>query len=154
MADKTAPDALSGFTNKEVEAKVATAKSEGHAAGKSEGKAEAEAAAKTQLDAAVVTAKADATKAESERIKAITGLEEAKGRESAALNLALGTKISAEEAKPVLAGLPKAVTGERAGNAPLGIALGTGDKKPEQGGDVYSPDEVAANLNKKLGLRS
>jgi signal peptide peptidase SppA len=143
---KTAPDANSGLTNAEVETKLTTARTEGHAAGKAEGKAEAETAGKQSIDAAVATARTEATKAETDRIRAITSLEECKGREAAALNLALNSTMTAEQAKPVIAAMPKSAVGGRAADNPIGLAL----DKPgqQQSSAAYSPDEVAAVINK------
>lgn len=148
--DRSAPDAVSGMTNKEVDAKIASAKTEGHAAGVAEGKSQAETAAKATTEAAVTTAKADATKAANERVKAIMALDETKGREASALQLALTTDLSVDAIKPVLAGLPKATAGDgtRSSDSPLGIAL-NGDKKAPGASDILSPDEVAAKVNGK-----
>lgn len=152
--DKSAPDAVSGLTNKEVDAKVAAAKTEGHAAGVTEGAAKAEAAAVVTTEASVTTAKTEAVKSERSRIQSITTLPEAAGREGSALSLALTTDMSADQIKPILAGLPKAAAGEgtRSSDSPLGIALGGNDKKPDASG-ALSPDEVAASVNKQPGAR-
>lgn len=153
--DRNAPEAVSGLTNKEVDAKVAAAKAEGHAAGVTEGKAQADTAAAAATETAVAAAKVDATKAERERLKAVTSLDEAKGRETSALSLALTTDMSVDQIKAVLAGLPKASAGEggRSSDSPIGLALsGHGDKRP--GADaILSPDEVAASVNKTFGAR-
>jgi len=145
--DRTAPDAVSGLTNKEIDAKVASAKTEGHAAGVTEGKTQAETAGAAATEAAVATAKTDAVKGERERIKSITALPEATGRETSALSLALTTDMSAEQIKPILAGLPKA-DATAGGRGPLGISTLGGKDKPIEAAAALTPDEVAASVNK------
>lgn len=151
MADKTAPDANSGLTNKEVDAKVATARTEGHAAGATEAKA----AAQAETETAVASAKTAGATVERERIKSIVSLEEAKGREAQALAIALNTEMSADQAKAVLAASPKASVapaGERASGAPMGLAVET-SPKPGASADALSADEVAASINKQFGAK-
>ncbi|ACL57430.1 S49 family peptidase [Methylobacterium nodulans] len=83
--DKTVPGATaSGFTQADLD----KARTEGHAAGLAEG------------------TRAGAT-AERERISAILGCDEAKGREASARHLALTTDMTPDAAKGALAGLTK-----------------------------------------------
>lgn len=149
--DRSAPDAVSGMTNKEIDAKIVAAKAEGHAAGLIEGKAHADTSAKATTEAAVSAAKVEATKAASDRVKSVMALDETKGRESAALSLALTTDLSAEALKPTLAALPKAsaAEGARSQDNPLGITLGNANDKKTNASDAYTPEEVAARINKK-----
>lgn len=78
------------YTQEQYDAAVATAKTEGHAAGKAEGVKEGTAAGET---------------AASTRLNAILDSEEGKKRPKAALNAATKTKMSAEEAVAFLATL-------------------------------------------------
>lgn len=147
--DRTAPDAVSGMTNAEVTAKVASAKTEGHAEGVKEGKAAAETAGAATTEAAVATAKTDAVKGERSRIQSITSLPEAAGRETSALSLALTTDMSAEQIKPILAGLPKADAQNSSGRGPMGLSTIDDPKKTLGNADAYSADELAAKINGK-----
>lgn len=62
----------------------------------------------TALDAATGVARADGAKAERERINGVLSSEDAKGREKSALHLAMTTDMSVETIKGALAGIPKA----------------------------------------------
>lgn len=158
--DKSAPDANSGLTNKEVDAKVAAAKAEAAATAKAEATAEAAAKAKADIDTAAAAAKAEGAKegakAERERIKAITSLDEAKGREGAALSLALSGELSVDAAKTTLASLPKSAVaaGQRSAEAPLGLTIDS-DSVLLSGATAgrMTPDEVAASINKQFGAK-
>jgi len=140
MTDKTTKT----FTQADVDQAVAAASTEAR-----------EVAAK-EKETAVASAKAEGIKegasAERERIKAITSLEEAKGRHAAALSLALTTDMSADAAKVTLAALPKETApGARSADSPIGLALDPG--KPGGSAETLSPEEVAANINKQFGAR-
>jgi signal peptide peptidase SppA len=97
----------------EAEAKLrAEAEAKAKAEQETKAKADAEAKAKAEQEAnakaeAEVKAKAGAV-SDRDRVKAILGCEEAKGRESMAQHLALETDLSLEQAKAVLAKSPKA----------------------------------------------
>lgn len=146
--DRKAPDAVSGMTNKEIDATVTSAKTEGHAAGVIEGKTQAETTAAATTEAAVATAKTAAVKGERSRIQSITTLPEAAGREGSALSLALTTDMSVDQIKPILAGLPKGVVqGARASESPIGLAID--DKKPDAAAGS-SWDKALASAGAKL----
>jgi hypothetical protein len=88
---------------------------------------------------------------ERERIRAIMGLVEAKGREAAALQLALTTALSAAEIAPILATIPKTSgvpTEGRSCHSPIGLALETPGGRPAASA-AMTPDEVAAAVNKE-----
>ena len=72
---------------------------------------------KSGLDAAIAAAQAE----ERRRIRAITSLPEAAGRESLALHLATATAMSADKVKTILASAPIATVGDRAGNSNAGL---------------------------------
>jgi signal peptide peptidase SppA len=111
---KTAMDTRT-FSQAELDTAVATARAEGV----------------TQGTATMAAAVAEATKAgataERTRIQAITGLEEAKGRETFASHLAMNTAHTVEEAKGLLAAAPKAeaapAPGPRASDTPVGLVI-------------------------------
>lgn len=90
------------------------------------------------VDAAAVAA--EARKAERARIAAITGCEEAKGRETLAAHLANETDMTPEQAKAALAVAPKNASGSN----PLAAAM-AGVKNPDvgaaAGGDAALSDE-------------
>ena len=76
----------------------------------------------TALNATTATARAEGATAERERISAVLALPEAKGREASALHLAMTTSMTAEQAKPVLAGLPIGAQQSGSGNA-IGLTI-------------------------------
>lgn len=137
-------EAAKTYSQAQFDQAVAAARTEGHAAGVAEGK--------NDTETAVANAKAEGAKGERERIKAVTSLEEAKGREAQALAIAVNTDMSAEQAKTVLAVSPKATAagGGRAGGAALGLAVETGGQ-PDASAGAMTPDEVAASINKQFG---
>ena len=75
-----------------------------------------------------------AATAERERVKAITGCEEAKGREQLAAHFAFETAMSAEDAKKALAASPKADGFMTAMGAAPAPKLGAGGGDPPAGG--------------------
>lgn len=106
------------------------------------------AAVAAATEKATAEGKAAGVTAERERFKAITSLEEAKGRAGAALHLAFTTDMSAEAAKAVLVGLPKA--GADASGNSLGLFLDPNAKAPDAStGGNHGWNDVAAELNKK-----
>jgi signal peptide peptidase SppA len=139
MSDHTpTPGANAGFTQADLD----TARAEGHAAGHAAGLAEG--------------SKAGAA-AERERIGAILGCEEAKGREASASHLALSTDLSLDAAKGVLAGLQPAsaaasLDARMAGRTDLALdadapPAGQAGAKPE---DTASWDDIATSMNARL----
>jgi len=97
-------------------------------------------------------AKKDAAAEERQRITAIQALDEAKGREKLAAELAATDGMTAERAKAILAAAPK--TGsleERAGgfNPALGHAPAVSDKQGEID-KAYA--DIAADLNRRGGV--
>lgn len=97
----------------EAEAKL-RAEAEAKAKAEQDSKTKAEAEAKAKADAEAAT-KAEAEKkaksgavSDRERVKAILGCEEAKGREQMAQHIALETDLTLDQAKGVLAKSPKA----------------------------------------------
>lgn len=103
-----------------------------------------------QLDAAVATARADATAAERGRISAILALDEAKGREKAALAIAM-TGATVEQAKAVLSASPKeaeaAKPAQRAADQPAGMVL----DQPAANGVKSSWDRALKRAGATLG---
>lgn len=132
------------ITRADLDAAVANARTDATA------QANAAAVAKQEKAVADATAAATiaATTAERDRVKAITTLPEAQGREGSALHLALTTDMSADAAKTVLAGLPVATAG-RAGSSAFGLVVDAGDKS---GGKDAKADhgwgDITAELNK------
>lgn len=80
-----------------------------------------------QDPAALTAARTEGVVAERERVAAILGSEEAKGREEQAQFLATKTSVSADEARGILAASPQARTG-----SPLDAAMANGG--PDVGG--------------------
>jgi signal peptide peptidase SppA len=100
------------------------------------------------LNASVATARADGATAERERISAILALPEAEGRQASALHMAMTTTMTAEQVKPVLAGLPVAGVGA-AKHQPSGIGLVV--EKPNTGpGAAGSWDNALSRSGAKL----
>lgn len=106
----------------------------------------------SDVDAARAEGQAAGSKAERDRIKAITGCDEAKGRSAVALQLATSTGMSAEEAKGVLALMPEekpAASGaafEAAmakGNPEVGAGAAA---KAEDGAVAETPEAKAAAI--------
>lgn len=105
---------------------------------------------KAAFDAAVATAHAAGRKvgmeAERERLKAILGLDAAKGKEAQALAIATGTDLSAEQATAVLtAGAPAA-----AGDGGLGNRLQTIVQETAIGGPGAAPPDAHGGWGKTL----
>lgn len=99
------------YTRAELEAAVATARTDATAA--------ANAAAAVEREVAV----AAAVTAERNRIKAITGLEEAKGRAGSALHMATSSDMSVDAAKAVLAGIGVEASAGRSASSSTGITF-------------------------------
>jgi signal peptide peptidase SppA len=82
---------------------------------------------RAEHDAAVAAARSEGANAERARIASVMALEETKGREASALGLALAAGITADTAKSILAGLPKAAVetlpSGRSKDAPGGLAV-------------------------------
>lgn len=111
------------------------------AAGKAEGAKEGHAAGLAEGQKAGATAERD-------RIKAILGHDDAKGREATAQHFALNTDMSVEAAIGALAAVPKVSSiGARA--AETVITGGDTGAKPEASGDG-AWDGIVANLNKTI----
>ena len=88
-----------------------------------------------EQQAAVQKAAAEARTAERARVSAITGSEEAKGREQLANHIAMNTEMSVEDAKAMLAASPKAEATKPAAAAnPFEQAMNK-DKHPNVGAD-------------------
>lgn len=128
------------FSQAEYDAGVASARAEGVTEGKA------------NLAAAVADATKAGATAERDRIKAITGLEEAKGRESFASHLAMNTAHTAEEAKGLLAAAPKSEAAPsaapRAGDTPIGLV--TDKNSPSAANAASSWDKSLAKAGAKL----
>ena len=82
---------------------------------------------RSEHEAAVAVARTEGANAERQRISAIMSLDECKGREASALGLAMAAGITADTAKSILVGLPKATIPTlplgRARDAPGGLAV-------------------------------
>ena len=63
---------------------------------------------RAEHEAAVAAARTEGANAERARTASVMALEEAKGREASAFGLAMAAGITADAAKTILAGLPKA----------------------------------------------
>jgi len=133
------------YSQAEFDQAVAAARTEGHTAGASEAKATAAKEAET----AVAAAKVEGAKGERDRVKAITSLDEAKGREPTALSFATTTDMSVDQAKAALGTVPKGSAAGDGRDSALGLSLG-GPSAPEKG-EAMSADEVAASINKQFG---
>ncbi len=114
--DKSAADAAATENTQAI----ATARAEGKAEGKTEGVAEGR-------------------KAERDRVKAILGSEEAKGRTAQAHHIAFNTEMSAEDAKSMLASSAKEAPAEPAN--PLAAAM-KDVRNPQIGADAASGESV------------
>lgn len=115
----------------------------------------AAAVAAEQTKAAELAAAAVA--ADRERQKAITGLEEATGRESLASHIALNTSMSVEDAKAMLAAAPLASAAAPAPEAQTPFDAAASKDNPELGADAPAAegDDASADvlaLVKGLGL--
>jgi signal peptide peptidase SppA len=132
------------YTEAEYNTAVAAARTEGVTEGKTEATAEAAKAAGTAATSAAT--------AERDRVKAILGLEEAKGREAAASHLATSTAMSADDAKALLAALPKgsvaASDGGRDANTGLSFADTGEGQKPTDASAAW--DKIAAKQNARF----
>lgn len=96
------------------------------------------------------------TEAETERarIRSILSLDEARGREAAALGLALDTELTVDAAKSILSGLPKSAPVAQSGRAthsPIGLVLAGGDQPKNDLYAAHTPGELAAVINKETG---
>jgi signal peptide peptidase SppA len=138
--------AMKTYSETEYNAAVAAARIEGVTAGKVEGAAEATAAATAATAAATTTAAAT----ERDRIKAILALDEAKGRDASAQHLATATTMSVDDAKALLATMPKSGASARGLDANLGLSLvDTGEgQKPVDASAAW--DKIAAKQNAHL----
>lgn len=149
--DETSGDdemAQTTYTQEQYDAAVATARTEGHAAGVTEGTAAGNAAA---------------TAAATTRMNAVLDSEEGKARPKAAVR-ALKTSMSAEEIVAFLGDLPEEkaeapapgkVEGKKTGQTPFEKAMGSNN--PEVGADEGGEgegdegDETASNVSSILG---
>lgn len=143
MNDKTDPN--SSMTLAQHSAAVGVAVTEATA----KAKTEAEADKKAAVEAATSEGKKAGAEEERARLKAITGSEEAKGREAAALNLALNSTMTADETKAVLATMPKTADAARAGGSPIGLVTGGKTEGGEAKAD-HGWGDIAADLNKSI----
>lgn len=117
-------------------------------------------AADTQaaVNAAVAAAQATATQAQDEavaaavaaergRIAAITGSDEAVGRESQATHIAMNTTMSVDDAKAMLAASAKSTPAQANADMPFGDAMDTGNPdvgaNGGSGGSGDAVDDVA-----------
>lgn len=119
---------------------------------------------KADHDAAVNAARAEGVKmgatAERERISAIMNSDEARGRETSALNLCTNTDMSAEQAKSFLSTLPtsaaaqsaeKPIEAPRSGSSNLGlVATQAGQQSGGPAAADHGWGDVVANLNKGI----
>lgn len=108
------------------------------------------AAARADEQAKANQAAADAVAADRERQKAITGSEEAKGRESLASHIALNTTMSVDDAVSMLKASPKAGA-STTGNAPSFADAMDANKQPNVGGNGTGDDDDAATKVKANG---
>lgn len=111
---------------------------------------------RAEHEAAVAAARNEGANAERARIGAIMALDESKGREASALGLAMAAGISADTAKTVLAGLPKAVVqvlpAGRAQDAPGGLAVVDANPAVATSTAPLSDFEKGRQIVKNLGL--
>lgn len=114
------------------------------------------AAAKQEGAGDTAAAVAAAKKAERERVSAITGSDEAEGRESLANHIAMNTEMSVDDAKAMLAAAPKAE--QQAGQSGIDFEQAMDRSgNPNAGGgnggdaDTDKGDDVLASL-KSLGM--
>lgn len=98
--------------------------------------------------AALDAARAEGAAAERARINAIISLPEAQGREGSAMHLAMTTSMSAEQVKPVLAGLP--AVGAKAHQASgLGLVVSSSPAAPAASGWDGALKRAGASLLEK-----
>lgn len=135
--DKKGPEAGATFTQADLDKAVATAV------------AAEQAKAKTEQDGAVAKATSDATTAERERIKAITSLPEARGREAHAILFATSGEMSAETAKTTLAAIGVGGAGPRAGDSAIGLVIDDKGGKSDKNASA-NWDDVVAGINKQV----
>lgn len=126
------------YTQAEHDAAVASARTEGHAAGRAEGE----------------TAGANTAMA---RVRAILTHEEAQGREALAQRLALESDMTAEAAVAVMQTTPKATAAPKvppvSDRAPAPIGAGGPNPKPAQDG-AAAWDSIYAKQNEVMGVKA
>lgn len=93
-------------------------------------RSEATAAANADRETVIGAARTEAATAERERIRAITSLPEAAGREALAMTLATTTPLSVDQVKASLSAAPKGVDSGRAGASAIGLSV---NPKTEEG---------------------
>jgi signal peptide peptidase SppA len=124
------------YSEEDHNAAIAAARAEGMTAGK----AEATATASTEASAAAT--------AERDRIKAILGLDEAKGREATAQHLATATNMTTEDAKALLATMPKGTaSADRKIDASTGLSLVDTGEQHEPTNASAAWDKIVARQN-------
>lgn len=102
------------------------------------------------LAAATATARAEGANAERERLSAILALPEAQGRQAAALHMAMTTGMTADQVKPVLAGLPLNGTVSVAqANPGLGLVVAS-NPVPQHQATAQSWDKSMAKAGAKF----
>ena len=123
-----------------------------------------------ELDAAVATARSEASTASQTRIAAILESDEGKQRPKQAAHLAFKTSMSADEAKGLMAAsavevqgtsqapapsTPPAATGERSRDVAGGLALGAvvegNGQEQEKKPAAINPTSIYANRAKAMG---
>ena len=143
--------AMKVFNEEDIVAARAEGRKEGHAAGIAEGRA---AGAAEGNAAGLAEGKTLGESAERERIKAIMGHEEGKGREATAQHFALNTDMSVEAAIGALAGVPKAVAGvqalgARAADQAVATSFVPDTGKAQAADGNHGWDDVVAAGNKR-----
>ena len=101
------------------------------------------AAARSEEQSKTALAATEAVAADRERQKAITGSDEAKGRESLASHIALNTNMSAEDAKSMLAAAPLAVAAPVAAATETPFDAAASKDNPEVGADAPKGEAAA-----------
>lgn len=110
-----------------------------------------EAAPAADVSASLDAVRAEGAAAERARINAIISLPEAQGREASAMHLAMSTSMSAEQVKPVLAGLPAVGAKSHAANG-LGLVVSSPVAAPAASGWDRAMKRAGASLPEKKSV--
>jgi signal peptide peptidase SppA len=112
---------------------------------------EATATANVGREAAIAAARTEAATAERDRIRAITSLPEAAGREALALSLATTTALTADQVKTTLTAAPAAVADGRAGASAIGLSVQAPKTESSRAEAALDWDKALTNRGMKIG---
>src|SRR5207302_1803035 len=102
-------------------------------------------------EAALAAARTEGATTERERIRAITSLPEAAGREGLALTLATTTALSVDQVKATLTAAPTAVASGRAGASAIGLSVEMPKAEGDRAEASSSWDKALTSRGMKVG---